>query len=150
MAASVRKRLAFQFKVYTIGMNEINLPPARNVFNEPLVPCSFNPVTGFFRDGCCKTNQEDIGTHVVCVVMTEDFLEFSSSRGNDLSTPIPEWGFPGLKPGDQWCLCALRWVEAFQANAAPSVVLESTNYHALDLIDIEILQQFDHRNRHFD
>jgi uncharacterized protein (DUF2237 family) len=82
--------------------------------------------------------------------MTEDFLGFSSSRGNDLSTPIPEWGFPGLKPGDQWCLCALRWVEAFQANAAPSVVLESTNYHALDLIDIEILQQFDHRNRHFD
>lgn len=146
----MRKRLTFQFKVYTVGMNEINLPPARNVFNEPLVPCSFNPVTGFFRDGCCKTNQEDIGTHVVCVVMTEDFLEFSSSRGNDLSTPIPEWGFPGLKPGDQWCLCALRWVEALQANAAPSVVLESTNYHALDLIDIEILQQFDHRNRHFD
>src|SRR4051794_32389866 len=116
MDASVRKRVAFQFKVYTTNMNEINLPPARNVFNEPLVPCSFNPVTGFFRDGCCKTNQEDIGTHVVCVVMTEDFLEFSSSQGNDLSTPIPEWGFPGLKPGDQWCLCALRWVEAFQAN----------------------------------
>jgi len=120
-------------------------PPARNVFNEPLVPCSFDPLTGFFRDGCCKTNADDIGTHVVCAIMTEEFLEFSRSRGNDLSTPMPEWGFPGLKPGDQWCLCAVRWKEAYLSDAAPLVVLESTNYTALDLIDMEVLQRFDHR-----
>jgi uncharacterized protein (DUF2237 family) len=121
-----------------------NPAPVRNVLNEPLVPCSFDPLTGFFRDGCCKTNQEDTGTHVICVVMTEEFLEFSRSRGNDLSTPIPEWGFPGIKPGDQWCLCALRWTEAFVAGAAPLVVLESTNYTALDFVSIEVLKQFDH------
>ncbi|RJF95175.1 DUF2237 family protein [Noviherbaspirillum saxi] len=119
--------------------------PARNIFGEPLVPCSFDPLTGFFRDGCCKTNAEDTGTHVVCAIMTEDFLEFSASRGNDLSTPVPEWGFPGLKPGDQWCLCALRWGEALAAGIAPPVVLESTNFSALDLIDEEVLKQFDHR-----
>jgi uncharacterized protein (DUF2237 family) len=122
-------------------------PPARNVFGEPLVPCSFNPLTGFFRDGCCKTHADDIGTHVVCAVMTEEFLEFSVSRGNDLSTPVPEWGFPGLKPGDQWCLCALRWKEAFAAGAAPLVVLESTNYSALDIVQLDVLQRFDHRNQ---
>ncbi|MDB5838682.1 MAG: hypothetical protein JWQ23_634 [Herminiimonas sp.] len=124
--------------------------PARNVYGEPLVPCSFDPLTGFFRDGCCKTNDEDIGTHVVCAVMTEDFLVFSSSRGNDLSTPVPEWGFPGLKPGDQWCLCALRWMEACVADAAPLVVLESCNYHVLDLIDIDVLKRFDYRKRDTD
>ena len=85
---------------------------ARNVFNEPLVPCSFSPVTGFFRDGSCKTAEEDSGNHVICAVMSEEFLAFSRSCGNDLSTPVPEWGFPGLKAGDQWCLCALRWLEA--------------------------------------
>ncbi|GAB3541993.1 DUF2237 domain-containing protein [Noviherbaspirillum agri] len=121
-------------------------PPARNVFGEPLVPCSFDPLTGFFRDGCCKTNVDDVGTHVVCAVMTEEFLEFSRSRGNDLSTPVTEWGFRGLKPGDQWCLCALRWIEAYQAGAAPQVVLESTNYNALDHIPLEVLRQFDHSN----
>lgn len=125
-------------------MTEIPSPPARNVFGEPLVPCSFNPLTGFFRDGCCKTNAEDIGTHVVCTVMTEEFLEFSRECGNDLSTPVPEWGFRGLRPGDQWCLCALRWIEAYQAGAAPLVVLESTNYSALDHIPLEVLQQYDY------
>jgi uncharacterized protein (DUF2237 family) len=124
-------------------------PPARNIFGEPLVPCSFSPLTGFFRDGCCKTNADDVGTHVVCAVMTEEFLEFSLSRGNDLSTPVPEWGFPGLKPGNQWCLCALRWQEAFAAGAAPLVVLESTNYSVLDMIQLEVLQQFDHRNQDY-
>jgi uncharacterized protein len=119
--------------------------PARNIYGEPLVPCSFNPVTGFFRDGCCKTSTEDVGTHVVCAIMTAEFLEFSATRGNDLSTPVPEWGFPGLKPGDQWCLCALRWNEALAAGMAPPVVLESTNFSALDLIDEEVLKQFDHR-----
>jgi uncharacterized protein (DUF2237 family) len=127
-------------------MAGINSPPARNVLNEPLVPCSFNPVTGFFRDGCCKTDADDTGTHVLCAVMTEEFLEFSQARGNDLSTPVPEWGFPGLKAGDQWCLCALRWEEAFFAGVAPPVVLESTNFTALDFIDAEILRRFDHRN----
>lgn len=127
-----------------------NPAPARNVLGQPLVPCSFNPLTGFFRDGCCKTNADDTGTHVICAVMTDEFLEFSLSRGNDLSTPHPEWAFPGLRAGDQWCLCALRWVEAFQAGVAPSVVLESTNYNALDTIPIEILQQFDHRRQKFE
>src|ERR1700694_5433721 len=100
-------------------MMKPDIPPARNVFGEPLVPCSLNPLTGFFRDGCCKTTMDDVGTHVVCAIMTADFLEFSLIRGNDLSTPMPEWGFPGLKAGDQWCLCALRWKEAFLGGMAP-------------------------------
>ncbi|MDO8300198.1 DUF2237 family protein [Lacisediminimonas sp.] len=114
--------------------------PARNVFNEPIIPCSFQPLTGFFRDGCCKTGDDDVGTHVVCAVMTDEFLEFSVARGNDLVTPVPEWGFPGLRAGDKWCLCALRWVEAWQAGMAPPVVLESTNFHALDVISLSVLQ----------
>lgn len=122
-------------------------PPARNVFNEPLVPCSFQPLTGFFRDGCCRTTNEDTGTHVVCAVMTEDFLRFSASKGNDLSTPIPEYGFPGLQPGDQWCLCVLRWVEALAEGMAPLVILESTSYHALDTVALEVLQLYDYRNQ---
>lgn len=122
-------------------------PPARNVFGEPLVPCSFDPLTGFFRDGCCKTNADDVGTHVVCAIMTEEFLEFSLSRGNDLITPVPASGFPGLKPGDQWCLCVLRWSEACLAGAAPHVVLESTNYSALDSVPLDVLLRFDHRTR---
>jgi uncharacterized protein (DUF2237 family) len=127
-----------------------NTPPARNVLGQPLVACSFDPLTGYFRDGCCKTNDEDVGTHVVCTIMTDEFLEFSRSRGNDLSTPIPEYGFPGLKAGDQWCLCALRWIEALSAGLAPRVVLESTNFHALDLISLNILLQFDHRKANHD
>jgi uncharacterized protein len=115
---------------------------ARNVFNEPIVPCSFSPVTGFFRDGCCKTTEDDVGMHTVCAVMTEEFLRFSLERGNDLMTPRPEWGFPGLKPGDQWCLCAARWHEAYLAHVAPPVVLESTNFSVLDDIPLEVLQQF--------
>jgi uncharacterized protein (DUF2237 family) len=121
---------------------KVESPPARNVFGQPLVPCSFNPMTGFFRDGCCKTSAEDVGTHVVCAVMTDEFLAFSKEAGNDLSTPRTEWGFPGLKAGDQWCLCALRWVEAFSAGLAPPVILESTNYSVLDYIPLEILQRF--------
>lgn len=117
-------------------------PPARNVFGEPLVPCSFDPLTGFFRDGCCRTNADDTGTHVVCARMTEEFLAFSVSRGNDLVTPAPEWGFAGLKPGDQWCVCALRWAEAFEAGVAPPVVLESTNYSVLDIIPLAVLRPF--------
>lgn len=115
---------------------------ARNVFNEPLVPCSFSPVTGFFRDGCCRTAGEDAGNHVICAVMSEEFLAFSKSCGNDLSTPVPEWGFPGLRAGDQWCLCALRWLEAYLAGAAPYVILESTSFHALDIVDLDALKRY--------
>jgi uncharacterized protein (DUF2237 family) len=116
--------------------------PARNVLGEPLVPCSFDPLTGYFRDGCCKTNDEDVGTHVICAVMTAEFLAFSKARGNDLSTPQPQWRFPGLKPGDQWCLCALRWKEAFAAGAAPLVVLESTHSKALQIVTFDELERF--------
>ncbi|NDH81985.1 MAG: DUF2237 domain-containing protein, partial [Burkholderiaceae bacterium] len=104
----------------------------RNVFGEPLVPCSFDPLTGFFRDGCCKTNEHDVGLHLVCAIMTDEFLEFSEQRGNDLITPRPEWNFPGLKAGDQWCLCITRWQEALANGCAPLIKLESTHINALD------------------
>ena len=94
-----------------------------NVLGEPLLPCSEQPMTGFFRDGCCNTSPEDLGRHVVCIRVTAEFLEFSRSRGNDLSTPNLEFGFPGLRPGDQWCLCAARWQEALEAGAAPRIAL---------------------------
>ena len=103
----------------------------RNVLGERLEDCSLNPMTGFYRDGCCDTSREDAGSHTVCAVMTEEFLEFSRSRGNDLSTPVPEFGFPGLRPGDRWCLCAPRWQEAMQAGQAPRVVLRATHEAAL-------------------
>lgn len=120
-------------------------PIAKNVFGEPLVACSFAPLTGYFRDGCCKTDENDVGTHVVCAVMTAEFLAFSASRGNDLSTARPEWQFPGLRAGDQWCLCADRWREAHAAGVAPAVVLESTNRTVLDLVPMTVLSQFDSR-----
>ena len=94
-------------------------PASRNVLGEPLEICSIKPMTGFYRDGCCDTGREDFGSHTVCAVLTSAFLEFSKSRGNDLSTPMPEFGFPGLKPGDRWCLCAPRWREAFEAKKHP-------------------------------
>ena len=111
-----------------------------NVFGEPLVPCSTEPVTGFYRDGCCATGPEDQGRHVVCARMTEVFLEFSKARGNDLSTPRPEYGFPGLKPGDKWCLVAARWAEAHAAGAAPRVALLSTHEAALDFVKLDDLK----------
>jgi len=114
---------------------------ARNVFGQPLVACSFNPLTGFFRDGCCRTDDEDIGRHAVCVVVSATFLAFSKGCDNDLSTPRPEWGFPGLKPGDQWCLCASRWLEAWRAGVAPKVKLESTHEDVLQMISLEELRQ---------
>jgi uncharacterized protein (DUF2237 family) len=104
---------------------------ARNVLGEPLELCSIKPITGFYRDGCCNTGEEDFGSHTVCAVMTAAFLEFSKARGNDLSTPAPEVGFPGLKDGDRWCLCAPRWQEALEANRAPRVVLRATHEGAL-------------------
>ena len=115
------------------------LPPALNVLGLPLVPCSFSPRTGWFRDGCCRTDENDHGRHVVCAVMTAEFLEFSQARGNDLSTPVAAYGFPGLKPGDQWCLCAARWREALEAGSAPEVVLMSTHKKALETVSLEDL-----------
>lgn len=114
----------------------------RNVLGGPLGACSDRPVTGFFRDGCCNTSDEDIGMHTVCVVMTDEFLAFSQMRGNDLSTPHPEFGFPGLKAGDRWCLCAARWREALQAGAAPRVVLNATNETTLEIVSLEMLKRY--------
>jgi uncharacterized protein len=114
----------------------------RNVLGEPLEPCSIKPTTGFYRDGCCNTGAEDIGSHTVCVVMTAEFLDFSRSRGNDLSTPVPEFGFPGLQPDDRWCLCAPRWQEAFEANRAPRVVLRATHEVALTYCSLADLKRF--------
>jgi len=112
-----------------------------NVLGEPLKPCSTQPMTGFFRDGCCNTSDEDLGRHVVCVRVTREFLEFSVSRGNDLVTPMPGYGFPGLRPGDQWCLCAARWQEAFEAGVAPRVVLASTHATALQVCRLADLKK---------
>ncbi len=113
-----------------------------NVFDEPLEPCGMNPTTGFFRDGCCNTSDEDPGSHTVCVRVTQEFLEFSRFRGNDLSTPVPQSGFPGLKPGDCWCLCAARWLEAYEYNRAPKVFLLRTHKRALEIVSLEKLVQF--------
>jgi uncharacterized protein len=114
----------------------------RNVFGEPLEVCSLSPTTGFYRDGCCNTGAEDVGSHTVCAVMTAAFLEFSKSRGNDLSTPMPEFGFPGLQPGDRWCLCASRWQEALDANQAPPVALRATHEIALAYCSLDDLKRF--------
>jgi uncharacterized protein len=104
---------------------------ARNVLGGTLENCSISPMTGFFRDGCCNTSPQDVGSHTVCVVMTDGFLRFSKAQGNDLSTPMPEYGFPGLREGDRWCLCAPRWQDAFEAGQAPRVVLRATHEGAL-------------------
>jgi uncharacterized protein len=115
--------------------------PSRNVLGLPLQSCSESPVTGFFRNGCCDTSREDVGSHTVCVVMTSEFLAFSKARGNDLSTPMPQYGFPGLKPGDRWRLCAPRWQEAFEAGMMPRVVLRATHEGALDYCDLADLKR---------
>jgi len=115
------------------------MAPARNVMGRPLEACSHRPKTGFFRDGCCNTSESDVGAHVVCVRVNEAFLEFSAASGNDLSTPAHHVGFPGLKPGDRWCLCAARWKEALDAGCAPSVFLASTHERVLDYVSIEEL-----------
>jgi uncharacterized protein len=120
---------------------------ALNVLGQPLVPCSFDPLTGFFRDGCCKTNEEDTGSHLVCAIVTNDFLQFSLKRGNDLITARPEYQFPGLVAGDQWCLCINRWTEALEAGCAPTIQLESTNIKALEIVSLELLQKYAHEAR---
>jgi uncharacterized protein len=114
--------------------------PQRNVFGEPVAVCSDLPLTGFFRDGCCNTSPEDFGSHTVCAVMTDEFLAFSKAAGNDLSTPQP--GFPGLKAGDRWCLCAARWRQAFEAGMAPRVVLSATHERALEIVALADLKRF--------
>ena len=114
---------------------------AKNVLGETLETCCTNPVTGFYRDGCCKTGPMDFGSHVICAQVTEEFLEFTKSRGNDLSTPMPAYQFPGLKPGDRWCLCASRWQEALEAGVAPPVILSATPEKALQFGSREDLRK---------
>ena len=121
-------------------MQRVEIEPSVNVLGEPLKPCSTDPVTGFFRNGCCDTSDADHGSHTVCAVLTEEFLAYSKSVGNDLSTPRPEFGFAGLNPGDQWCLCAARWGQAFAAGKAPKVRLSSTHERALDIVTLDDLR----------
>jgi hypothetical protein len=118
------------------------MDPSLNVFGEALHGCSDEPLTGFFRDGCCNTSDDDAGSHTVCVQVTTEFLEFSRFRGNDLTTPQPEFGFPGLKAGDRWCLCAARWLEAHQQGRAPRVILRGTHERALQIVPLQLLKQF--------
>ena len=114
----------------------------KNVFGEKLQICCTSPMTGYFRDGSCRTIGEDIGTHTVCAIMTDEFLSFSASRGNDLITPAPHYQFPGLKAGDKWCLCVSRWIEAHKAGCAPKVILEATNLKTLDYVSFETLLEY--------
>ena len=113
-----------------------------NVFGEPLESCGDDPVTGFFRDGCCNTSGQDVGSHTVCVALTDEFLQFSKSRGNDLTTPIPAYGFPGLKEGQRWCLCASRWREAHEEGKAPRVYLRRTHRRALETVPMDVLRRY--------
>ena len=112
-----------------------------NVLGGPLLTCSDQPLTGFFRDGCCNTSDEDFGSHTICVVLTAEFLAFSQAAGNDLSTPRPEYDFPGLQPGQRWCLCAARWLQAYKAGKAPRVALNSTNQSALEIVPLAALKE---------
>ena len=114
---------------------------ARNVLGEPLETCGEDPPTGFYRDGCCNTGPNDLGAHVVCARVTADFLAYTRDRGNDLSTPVPAAGFPGLRPGDRWCLCAARWREAMEAGVAPKVVLRATHEAALEHVELTDLKR---------
>ena len=115
---------------------------SENVFGEALESCSEEPVTGFFRDGCCNTSDDDVGSHTVCVEVSREFLQYSRFRGNDLSTPHPEIGFPGLKPGDRWCLCASRWLEAYEQDMAPRVYLQRTHQKAADIVPLALLRRY--------
>ncbi|HEY5568630.1 MAG TPA: DUF2237 domain-containing protein [Gammaproteobacteria bacterium] len=123
-----------------MSVRQITMDDSVNVFGEALESCSENPMTGFFRDGCCNTSDDDLGSHTVCVQVTQEFLEFSRFRGNDLSTPRPEFGFAGLKPGDRWCLCAARWKEAYEAGMAPRVYLRATHKRALEIVSLDLMR----------
>jgi uncharacterized protein (DUF2237 family) len=129
------------FNLYDFIKEKI-LIQAKNVLGGELQSCSTSPRTGFYRDGCCNTGPDDVGVHTVCVVVTAEFLEFSKARGNDLSTPMPMYRFPGLKPGDQWCLCAERWKEALQAGKAPAVILAATHAATLQYVTLEELERY--------
>ena len=118
------------------------LDEQRNVFGEPIELCSNRPMTGFYRTGCCHTGKDDVGLHTVCVEVSAEFLAFSKMRGNDLSTPLPEFGFPGLEPGDRWCLCAERWKEALEAGMAPRVILRATHEATLEVVPLEDLKRY--------
>jgi uncharacterized protein (DUF2237 family) len=118
------------------------MKPAKNVLGGKLDTCSLKPLTGFFRDGCCNTDDNDRGSHTVCAQVTAEFLDFSVAMGNDLVTPMPQYNFPGLKPGDRWCVCAGRWKEAFDAGAAPGVFLRATHERVLDIVPFEDLVRF--------
>ncbi len=113
-----------------------------NVYGEPLETCSNDPVTGFFRDGCCNTSQDDMGIHTVCVQLDDTFLEFSKRSGNDLTTPRPEFDFPGLQAGNRWCLCATRWLQAYKAGMAPKLYMRSTHFRTMEVVDIKILKAY--------
>lgn len=121
---------------------------AKNVFGKKLMTCSTSPLTGFFRDGCCQTGPTDTGTHTVCARMTQEFLDFTKSKGNDLSTPRPEWNFPGLKAGDYWCLCVLRWLEAHVNDCAPHLKLEATHQNTLEYVPLSTLLEYQIEQEH--
>ena len=121
-----------------------------NVLGTPLMACSYDRITGFFRDGCCETGPQDLGSHTVCCKVTEAFLSFSKSVGNDLSTPLPQYRFPGLKPGDRWCVCASRWLQAYEAGFAPPVILEATHQAALKIVPLEALMELAYAHRKHD
>ena len=123
-------------------MNTLVKDEAINVLGGTLEPCSNDPLTGFFRDGCCNTDAQDVGSHTVCIRATEESLQFSKACGNDLSTPMPQFGFPGLNGGDQWCLCAARWLEAYEQNMAPRVFLTRTHKRALETVPLKILREY--------
>ncbi|MCX4189232.1 DUF2237 family protein [Methylophaga sp. OBS3] len=123
-------------------METLDKAPALNVLGEKLETCGTEPMTGFFRDGCCNTSDGDLGSHTVCVSVTSEFLEYSRFRGNDLVTPVPEFGFPGLKAGDRWCLCAARWLEAQRFEMAPKVYLASTHQRATEIVPLDLLKQY--------
>ena len=120
----------------------IKMDESSNVFGEPLIACGSDPVTGFFRDNKCNTCEQDAGSHTVCIEANQQFLVFSRFKGNDLSTPVPEVGFTGIKPGDAWCLCAARWLEAYQADRAPRIHLRKTHIKALEIVPIELLKKY--------
>lgn len=125
-----------------MGTKKMEMDESINVFGEALIGCGGDPVTGFFRDNKCNTSEQDVGSHTICIEASQQFLEFSRFKGNDLSTPRPEFNFEGIKPGDTWCLCAERWLEAYQGDRAPRVHLRKTHIKALDIVPIEILKKY--------
>lgn len=129
------------FKVYKTYILDLN------VLNQPLQCCCTSPLTGFYRDGFCKTGAQDYGTHTVCAIVTNEFLEYSLSRGNDLITPIPQWNFPGLKPGDHWCLCISRWLQAEKVGKAPLIKLEATHIKSLDYCSLDLLKKYEFQKK---